>query len=342
MNMNKYLARIKDSKLLWPLAIIGLVLLFDLFFVPGFFHLEIKDGRLFGSLVDILNRGAPLMLISLGMTLVIATGGIDISVGPVAAIAGAMAAFLIGGESFTNTPLPLVIVLSLLAAALCGVWNGLLVSRAGIQPIVATLILFYAGRGIAQMITQGQILTIYYRPFYYVGGGHLLGLPFSIFLVALVFIALKLLLRRTAIGMFIESVGINSSSSFYSGVDEKNIKLLAYTICSLCAGVAGLVLMSNIKGADANNTGLLIELDAILAVVIGGTLLTGGRVSLLGSLLGALIIQGLTTSMYSFGVPPTVVYVAKAGVVFAISLLQSAKFREAITRPFVSKRKVAK
>jgi len=342
MKLRERFSQLRESQIIWPMLIMGLVLLFDLIFTPGFFSLEIKDGRLFGSLVDILNRGAPLMLIAMGMTLVIATGGVDISVGPVAAITGAMAAFLIGGEAVSNTPLPLVILVSLGVATLCGAWNGMLVSRLNIQPIVATLILMYAGRGIAQMITKGQILTIYYKPFYFIGGGYFLGLPFSVFLVVGMFIFIFLFTRRTAIGLFIESIGINSSASFYSGVDQKNIKLLAYTICGFCAGVAGLIYCSDIKGADANNAGLLIELDAILAVVIGGTLLTGGRYSLLGSLLGALIIQSLTTSFYSFGVSPDVVKVVKAVIVFMISLFQSAQFRYSVTRFFVARQGATK
>ncbi len=119
----------------------------------------------------------------------------------------------------------------------CGVWNGLLVSRGKIQPMVATLVLMVAGRGIAQLITDGQIITIYYPPFFYIGGGFLLGLPFPLFIVAAVFLFAWFISRRTAIGMFVESVGTNASSSFHSGINEKNIKLLVYIFCSFCAGV---------------------------------------------------------------------------------------------------------
>lgn len=324
--------RLRNSKLVWPLLVLALVFAFDLIFTPAFFRLEVRDGKLFGSLVDVLNRGAPLMLIALGMTLVIATGGVDISVGPVAAISGATAAYLIGGEATTRTPLGLAILAGLAAATLCGLWNGVLISRLGVQPIVATLILMVAGRGIAQMITEGQILTIYYKPFAYIAGGYPLGLPFPVFLALGMFILLGLLTRRTAVGLFLEAIGVNARASFYSGVDEKNVKLLVYTLSGLCAGVAGLIITSNIMGADSNNAGLSIELDAILAVVIGGTLLTGGRFSLVGSLIGALIIQSLTTTIYSVGISPNVVQVFKSVVVFIICLLQSAQFREAVAR----------
>jgi galactofuranose transport system permease protein len=305
-----------------------LIMAFNLFFTPGFFNIRVQDNQLRGSLIDILVRGAPLMLMALGMTLVIATGGVDLSVGPVAAITGAVAAALIGGQlNVTQMPLPLVLLIALLIALLCGIWNGVLVAYVGIQPIVATLILMVAGRGIAQLITQGQILTIYYPPYHFIGAGYWF-LPFPMYLVIAIFIALRLFVRRTAIGLFIESIGVSASASYYSGINEKRIKLLVYGLCGLCAGLAGILISANIRSADANNAGLWYELDAILAVVIGGTALSGGRFSLVGSLLGALIIQSLTTTIYRFGVPPEVTLVVKAGVVFAVSLLQSPSFRK--------------
>jgi len=306
---------------------------FNLLFTPNFFRLEIKDGHLFGSLVDILNRGAPLMLMALGMTAVIATGGVDLSVGAVAAISAAAATILIGGVTgATDTPLPLVILAALGAAVACGLWNGLLVSRGNIQPMVATLVLMVAGRGIAQLITDGQIITIYYPPFFYFGGGFLLGLPFTLFIVAGVSLLAWLMTRRTAIGLFIESVGANANASFYSGVNEKNVKLLVYVFCAFCAGIAGIIISSNVKSADANYVGLYMELDAILAVVIGGTLMTGGRFSLAGSLLGALLIQSVTTTIYAFGVPPEVVLVVKSMVVLFVVLLYSEPVKVALDK----------
>ncbi len=275
------------------------------------------------------------MILALGMTLVIATGGVDLSVGPVIAITGAVAFSLIGPNTggITNTPLPLVFALALGAALLCGLWNGLLVTRIGIQPIVATLILFVAGRGIAQLITNGKILRIFDGPpvYFFLGGGYLFLIPFSLFIVAGVYLLGWLFLRRTAFGLFLESIGINSSSSHFSGINEKNVKLLAYSISGTCAGIAGILISSNLKSADGNNAGLWYELDAILAVALGGTSLTGGRFSLAGSFLGALIIQTLTTTIYSIGIPPQVVMVVKAVVVFLVSLLQSENFRKLVS-----------
>ncbi len=278
------------------------------------------------------------MLMAIGMTMVIATAGVDLSVGAVVAICAAVAASLIGNETGeTATPLFLVILISLGVAILCGLWNGLLVSRGNIQPMVATLVLMVAGRGIAQLIANGQILTIYYQPYFFLGGGYLFGLPFSLYIVAAVFLFAWLLSKRTAIGLFVESVGTNDSSSFYSGINEKNIKLFVYVFCGFCAGVAGLIISSNIKSADANNAGLLSELDAILAVVIGGTLMSGGRFYLGGSLVGAVLVQSMTTTIYAFGVPAEVTYVVKAVVVLAVVVLYSEPVKVAMDRLFAQK-----
>jgi ribose/xylose/arabinose/galactoside ABC-type transport system permease subunit len=325
--------RLRTNSLFWPLVALALVMGFNLFFTPNFFRLEIKDGHLFGSLVDVLNRGAPLMLMAIGLTAVIATAGVDLSVGAVAAICAAIATRLVGNVTdVTSTPLPLVILITLGVAILCGLWNGLLVSRANIQPMVATLVLMVAGRGIAQLITDGQIITVYYPPFFYFGAGYLLVLPFTLFIVAAILLFAWLMTRRTAIGLFVESVGTNASSSFFSGVNEKNVKLVTYIFCSFCAGIAGIVISSNVKSADANNVGLFMELDAILAVVIGGTLMSGGRFSLAGSVLGALLIQSVTTTIYAFGVPPEIVLVVKSLVVLFVVLLYSEPMKVALDR----------
>ena len=183
-------ARALRHRLAWPLVTLLLLLAVNAAFNPSFLHVEWRDGHAYGSLIDILNRAAPLALVSLGMTLVVATRGIDISVGAVVAISAAVAAWMIGGATDGATSrfgLPLALGAALGVALLCGLWNGVLVAGAGMQPIIATLILMVAGRGIAQLVTDGQILTIYYPPFFFIGGGHLLGLPFSIFVVAGVF-----------------------------------------------------------------------------------------------------------------------------------------------------------
>ena len=326
-------------RLFWPLVTLALLLVLNAVFNSNFLHLEWRDGHLYGSLVDILNRAAPLMLVSLGMTLVIATRGIDISVGAIVAISAALAAWMIGGTLVLNEgvstyvsrfPMPVAVLAALFAALLCGVWNGLLVARVGMQPIIATLILMVAGRGIAQLITGGQIITIYYAPYFFIGNGHLLGLPFSLFIAAAVFVVLLLVTQRTALGLFIQAVGINPSAAHVAGVPARRITVWVYAFCGVCAGAAGLIVSSNIKSADGNNAGALLELDAILAVTLGGTALTGGRFSLAGSVIGALIIQTLTYAIYSLGVPPEINLVVKAVVVFIVMLLQSPEFRQSL------------
>jgi ribose/xylose/arabinose/galactoside ABC-type transport system permease subunit len=326
----------------WAVAVLVLLLAYNLIADPKFFALEIRDGHLYGSTIDILNRAAPLMIIAMGLALVIATHGIDISVGAVVAISGAVAAAMIGGqlvlsggtgmEDVTQSPLIVVIPCALGVALVCGMWNGVLVSWFGLQPIVATLILLGTGRGVAQLITNGQIVTIYYAPYYVIGNGFLLGIPFSLFIVAVVAAVLLLLTRKTALGLFIEAIGINPVASRLAGIRARTITFACYAVCGLCAGIAGLIVSSNVKSADGNNAGLLFELDAILAVVLGGTSLNGGRFYLLGSILGALIIQTLTTTIYAVGVAPEVTLVVKGLVVFAVSILQSDRVKAALAQ----------
>jgi simple sugar transport system permease protein len=321
------------KRIIWPVAALAGILLFNFFFTPGFFHIAIKDGHFFGSLVDIANRAAPVMLLAIGMTLVFATGGVDLSVGAVMAISGAVAATIIRPDYVKGIleygemqSLFLVVCIPLLTALLAGLWNGLLVAYIGIQPIIATLILMVAGRGVAQLITQGQIVVFIHEPFQYIGSGFLFGLPFPIVLVLLTAAATYLLTRRTGLGIFIEAIGANSVASRFMGIRARQIKLAVYIFSGLCAGIAGLIVCADIKAADANNAGLFLELDAIAAVIIGGTV-WGGRFTLLGSIVGALIIQSLTTTILTRGIAPEVTLVFKAVVIIMVALIQSEKFR---------------
>ena len=301
---------------------------------PGFLSIGWRDGHLSGQLIDVLNRAAPLMLVSLGMMMVIAVRGIDISVGAVVAIAAAVAASIIGaaGKDAGAGALFAAIAGALGVAALCGAWNGLLVVGAGMQPIVATLILMIAGRGVAQLITGGQIITVYHAPYSYLGNGHLFGIPFALVLALLVTVALVLALARTALGLFVRAIGMNPLAAHVAGVRARPIAFGLYVFCGLTAGVAGLITSSNVMSADGNNAGQLLELDAILAVALGGTPLNGGRYSVAGTLLGALVIQLLTTVIYSSGLPPQANLAFKALLVFAAMLLQSAAFRDLLRR----------
>jgi len=324
--------------LFWPATTLVLLLIVCASFNPSFLSLAWRDGHLYGNLVDILNRAAPLMVVSLGMTLVIAVRGLDISVGAVVAIAATVAALMIGGSfsasgnATSEHPLWLALGAALAVAAACGLWNGLLVVKAGMQPIVATLILMVAGRGIAQLLTGGQIITVYYPPFFALGNGYWLGVPVALWIALALWGMLHLALARTALGLFIRAIGGNPEAARVAGIRAASLTLCVYTFCSLAAGVAGLIISSNVKSADANNAGQLLELDAILAVTLGGTALTGGKFSLAGTVIGALIIQTLTSMIYSLGVPPEVNLVVKAALVFAVMLLQSPEFRGLVLR----------
>ncbi|EMB4081071.1 TPA: galactofuranose ABC transporter, ATP-binding protein YtfT [Klebsiella aerogenes] len=299
-----------------------LVLAVDSLVAPHFFQVLLQDGRLFGSPIDILNRAAPVALLAIGMTLVIATGGIDLSVGAVMAIAGATAASMtVAGHS-----LPVVLLAALGAGALAGLWNGILVAVLKIQPFVATLILMVAGRGVAQLITSGQIVTFDSPALSWLGSGSLLLLPTPVIIAVATLLLFWLFTRRTALGMFIEAVGINIRAAKNAGVNTRIVVMLAYVLSGICAAIAGIIVAADIRGADANNAGLWLELDAILAVVIGGGSLMGGRFNLLLSVVGALIIQGMNTGILLSGFPPELNQVVKAVVVLCVLIVQSPRF----------------
>lgn len=299
-----------------------LVLAVDSLVAPHFFQVLLQDGRLFGSPIDILNRAAPVALLAIGMTLVIATGGIDLSVGAVMAIAGATAASMtVAGHS-----LPVVLLAALGAGALAGLWNGILVAVLKIQPFVATLILMVAGRGVAQLITSGQIVTFDSPALSWLGSGSLLLLPTPVIIAVATLLLFWLFTRKTALGMFIEAVGINIRAAKNAGVNTRIVVMLAYVLSGICAAIAGIIVAADIRGADANNAGLWLELDAILAVVIGGGSLMGGRFNLLLSVVGALIIQGMNTGILLSGFPPELNQVVKAVVVLCVLIVQSPRF----------------
>ncbi len=317
------------SKIFWPIVALSVLMLFNLFFTPNFFEIQIKSGHLYGNVIDIIKNAAPIMLLAIGLTLVIATKGIDISVGSIVAISAGFVAMMIGGalDGVPKYPFAVAIAGALLVSILAGMWNGMLVSRIGMQPIIATLILLVAGRGIAMVTTNAQIVWLYAEPFAVLGQGYLLGLPVSIFLVALLLLCTAAVTRRTALGLFIESVGINPTAARFAGIDAKNILFGVYAFCGFTAGLAGLVVCSTVMSADGNNAGNGYELNAILAVVLGGTSLNGGKFYLVGSMVGALIVQTLTTTIYAFGVPPEIAQIVIALVVLVVSLLQSPNFR---------------
>lgn len=324
--------KVLSHPLAWPAIALLALLLVNVIATPSFFSLRMQDGHLYGSLIDILRNGAPVLLVALGMTLVIATRGIDLSVGAVAAIAGAVACVRIADspdESATSTAIS-ACALALGVCVLLGVWNGFLVSVLRIQPIIATLVLMTAGRGLAMLVTGGQITTVRNGFFDEISSGFVVTVPIAIVVALVVFGLAAALTRRTALGMLIEAVGINPEASRLAGVRARTIIWTVYVFSALCAGVAGLMIASNTNAADANAAGLWIELDAILAVVIGGTSLAGGRFSLTGTLLGAMFIATLAVTIPNIGFPSDTNYLFKAVVVILVCLLQSPKARAAL------------
>ncbi|MBF9031092.1 ABC transporter permease [Rhodobacterales bacterium HKCCE3408] len=288
---------------------------------PGFLEISVSDGRLVGPVIDILKRGATVALLAIGMTLVIATRGIDLSVGATIAITGAVAAWSISNGLGLAGALSLAIAVGLVA----GLWNGVLVAIIGIQPIVATLILMTAGRGVAQLITEGRILTFSHDGLAFLGSGDVLGIPVPALLWPVTGIAVALLMRRTALGLLIEAIGINRRASALAGINARLLLIAVYMTSGLCAALAGIITAADIRGADANNAGLWLELDAILAVVIGGNSLMGGRFSVAASLFGAMIIQTIDTGILLAGFPSEYNLVIKAALVVAILVLQSPR-----------------
>lgn len=313
----------------YPLLALGILLLVGAWASPGFVAVEWRDGRLYGVPIDILNHGSKVAIVAIGMTLVIATGGVDLSVGAVAAIAAAVVATLASQHA---APWPVAVAAALGAALLAGLWNGALVTVLRLQPIVATLVLMVAGRGIAQLVTGGVIVTVRDPAIAWVGNGAIAGIPATVALLAAVALVATAVVRGTAMGLFLASIGESERASRLAGVPARAVVTAAYVACAGCAGIAGLVDCAYIRAADANNAGVLLELDAILAVVIGGTALTGGRFSLAGSVVGALLMQTMTKLLYMLDVSADVAPAPKAIVVLAVCLLQSQPLRDRLRR----------
>lgn len=338
---NTTLKKITSQRLFLPVFCLALVLLVNIITTPNFFQISVRDGMLYGYIIDIINRASELVILAIGMTLVVSSSaGTDISVGAIMAVSAAVCcSVLSGGEraatEFAN-PLIMGFIAALIVAVIIGCFNGFLVSKLNIQPMVATLIMFTAGRGIAQLITDGQITYVRVDS-YKILGSSFPGIPVPApFLVAVVVVALtSVLLKKTALGMYIQSVGINKRASKLVGIKSVMIIFLTYAYCGFCAGLSGLIASSRIYSADANNIGLNMELDAILAVAIGGNSLSGGKFSIAGSVIGAYTIQALTTTLYAMHVSSDQVPVYKAVVVVIIVALQSpgfARFRKHLAK----------
>ena len=328
-----------NSQLLIPLIAIALLVIFNLFRDPSFFSVSIAsnnrgDPVLQGNLISILNGASELVILSMGMTLVTAaSGGQDISVGALAAIAGSM--FVKVLKSGTVTPgLIIAAFLACCAVAMVfGAFNGTLVSVFGIQPMIATLILFTSGRSIAYWINGGATPTVT-SPIINALGSFIPGVPIPtpILIVVLMGILFSLLFRFTTLGLYIQTVGINQSAARLNGINSVGIKLLAFILLGACCSVAGMIGVSRLGLINHETLLINIEMDAILAVAIGGNSLGGGKFKMLGSVLGAYAIQTLTITLYAMKVPSTDVKAYKAVVIVLLVVMGSSVVKEWASR----------
>lgn len=317
----------------WFWGIIGIVLLLSLNVIKDPTYLAVginpTTGQLSGNLLDILRVSAPIIMIALGMTFVIATKGIDLSVGSIMAVGGAAAMELLRSlnEASSFSAMFMAIGLALLLGAVLGLVNGLLVSVVGLQPFISTLVMMLAARGIARVITGGQNTNSQNQPFQQISNGQVLGLPISFVTAILIVVIVTVIMRRTALGLMIESIGVNPDASRLAGIRPRPILITVYVLSGILAAGGGLFTVSEVMTVDVSGTGYQMELDAILAVVIGGTSLAGGKFSILGSTIGALLIATLNKTVLFLGVSAAATPAFKAIVIVLLVLLQSERVR---------------
>lgn len=271
------------------------------------------------TLTNLLVQVSPVLLVSLGLALVIGTEGIDLSVGAIMALASAAVPLYLGYGW------PFAIGLSLLVGVLAGLLNGTLVAFAGVQPIVATLALLVAGRGLAQIFTSGQLLIVTDPVVLALGQARPFGIPAPVIVAAVAVAVVAFLIRRTTFGRYVVAIGGNRSASFLSGHPVRRTLLAVYAISGLLAAVAGIVATARLGASDPSNIGVLIELSAITAVVVGGTPLTGGRVRLAGTVMGALLMQLISTTFISNNLPFTYAQVLTAGIILIAVYVQKGR-----------------
>lgn len=335
----KYIRKVTRMRLFLPIFSMLLVMAVNIVFdiangnpIFNFFSISIKNGILYGRIIDILNRGSEAAILAIGMTLVVsASAGADISVGSVMSLAGGMCSMLLAGFGNANVsnyavPLWVGLLAGLVVACACGAFNGLLVSYLNIQPMVATLILFSAGRAIGLLLCNSTIVYIRVPSFQFLGGYAWI-FPTPILVALSCVLIMSLILKYSALGMYVQSVGINKNASRIAGYQSRRIIFTTFVISGLCAGIAGLVATSRIYSADTNNIGLNLELDAILAVALGGNSLGGGKFRLSGSIIGAYTIQAITTTLYALGVSSAQAPVFKAIIVIMIVTIQAPAFK---------------
>lgn len=305
------------------LLALALLIVFNLAFTPNFVSWQTLNVN--------LTQVAGIVIVATGMTLVIATGGIDLSVGSLMAISGALAPLIFLG-AIVPMPSPmagvmLAFILPVLVAGLFGLFNGFLITRFGIQPIIATLVLFIAGRGIAQVVTNGNLQPFRNPEFQVIGLGRVFGVPVQVIIMLVIVVFAWWLIRRTLLGRQILAVGGNEKAARLAGIPVNRVKHFVYFFSGICAGIAGLVVIAINSASDANLVGLGMELDAIAAVAVGGTLFAGGRAYVAGTLIGALIIQLVRYTLLANGVPDAAALIVKAGLIILAVWLQGGMKR---------------
>ncbi|MCX8279853.1 ABC transporter permease [Phyllobacterium sp. 0TCS1.6C] len=293
------------------LIALALLIIFNIAFTRNFATMQTLNVN--------LTQVCTIVIVAVGMTLVIGTGGIDLSVGSLMAISGALAPMIFLGKIVPIDNIYLAVAVAMLAsilvAGLFGLFNGWLVAHYKIQPIVATLVLFIAGRGIAQVMTNGNLQTFRVPEFQFIGLGRVFGIPFQVILMAAIVLVAYYVLKRTVFGRQIIAIGGNERAAELSGVAVSKVKLIVYAVSGLCAGVAGLIVIAINSSSDANLVGLGMELDAIAAVAVGGTFLSGGKATIIGTLLGAMTIQLVRYTLLANGVPDAAALVVKAAII---------------------------
>lgn len=245
-----------------------------------------------------------------------------------------------GNTSVTSViaPIGLGILVGIIYGGICGCINGAMVAKLKVQPMVATLILYTAARAVGLLLCNNQISYIRYEPYKYLGNFFPgCPIPTPILVTILMIVIAQLVLKKTSLGLYVQSVGINSRASKICGIDSEKICFICYVICGLCAGVAGMIASSRIYSADSNNIGLNYEMDSILAVALGGNSLAGGKFNMAGSIIGAYTIQAITTTLLAMGVSTDQAPVVKAIIVVAIVTIQAPVFRN-----WLEKRKAEK
>lgn len=336
--VSETLRKIVGHQMFIPIAALLILVLFNLIKNPGFFAIDmvtnnVGNSVLQGNLISILDNGSELAILAIGMTLVTAaSGGQDISVGACIAIAGSTIVRIIcGADGKADVVSVSMIIIAFLVACLvsmlCGLFNGTLVAVFKIQPMIATLILYTAGRSIAAWINNNQLPKINDPGFGYIGGA-LPGIPVptAFFIAVLCMIIIALVLKFTNLGLYTQAVGINEDSAKLNGINPKLMKILAFVILGICVAVCGLIKVSR-TSINYSVIAKDIEMDAILAVALGGNALSGGKFNMASSIIGAYIIQFLTTTLYSQKVDAVELPAYKAVVVIILVVLSAPTVR---------------